>query len=213
MCYISSRDYSKKGLTLGLKENVEALKQELSTEEQFLESVIKAEGFFKKYKKLLIGAAIAVVLAVAAYLTMDYIKNRDLQMANKALAVLQQNPEDQKALAQLKDKNPSLYALFAFSQAVKSGDAQKITEVQKTLKDPVLKDLASFQSASLTENAQQLGAYGQKQEALLKELAILDEAFLLFQKGENEKAREVLKKISPTSGLFQIVQNFMHYQK
>ncbi len=206
-------NYSRKGLTLGLKENVEAIKQELSTEEQFLESVIKAEGFFKKYKKVLIAATVAVIVAILAYLTIDYIKNRDLQIANRALAVLQSNPSDSGALESLKSKNPHLYALFLFSQAVKSGDAAKIEEAAKGFNDPVLKDLSSFQSASLKEDEKALAAYGQKQDALLREIAILDDAFLLFQEGKSDEARTVLNQIPVTSTLYQIVQNFMHYQK
>jgi len=37
---------------LSLKENIEAIKEELTVEEKFLESVIKTESFYKKNKKL-----------------------------------------------------------------------------------------------------------------------------------------------------------------
>ena len=198
---------------MGLKENVEALKQELSTEEQFLESVIKAEGFFKKYKKLLIGLAVVIVVSIITYLTLDYIKNRDLQMANQALATLQSKPADQDALATLKSKNPALYALFTFSQAVRSNDAQKIAAIAKTVNDPVLKDLAQFQSLSLSEDEKGLAGYTQKQEALLKEIAILDDVFILYQNGQSKEAKARLGQIAITSPLHGIVQNFMHYQK
>jgi hypothetical protein len=198
---------------LGLKENVEAIKQELSTEEQFLESVIKAEGFFKKYKKLLITLAVVVIVAVLAYVTIDYIKNRNLRMANQALAALQNNPQDTGALETLKNKNPELYSLFLFAQAVQSNDVNKLHEIAQSVQDPVLKDLVSFQSAALSEDEKALSSYVQKQEALLKEIAVLDDAFLLFQNGKNKEAREMLGQIAVNSPLYQIVQNYMHYQK
>ena len=198
---------------MGLKENVEAIKQELSTEEQFLESVIKAEGFFKKYKKLLIALGTLLVVGFLAYAAMEYIKNRDLRQANQALALLQSDPKDQAALDTLKRKNPGLYELFAFSQAVRSNDVAKLQKVEKELKDPVLKDLAAFQSAVLSQDAAGLQGYAEKQEAMLREIAVLDDAFLLFEQGKNKEAREMLNQIPVTSTLYQVVQNFMHYQK
>ncbi len=198
---------------MGLKENVEALKQELSTEEQFLESVIKAEGFFKKYKKLLIGGAVVLVTGVVAYLTLDYIKNRDLVLANQALATLQKSPDNPEALKTLQNKNEALYELFRFHQAIDSAKEAQIDAMAKEAKDSVLRDLASYQSASLQEDMPKLDAYAQRQDALLKELAILDEAFLLFSNGKSDEARAKLAQIPLTSQLYGIVQSFSHYQK
>ena len=197
---------------MGLKENVDALKQELSTEEQFLESVIKAEGFFKKYKKALIAAAVILVAGVVIYLAADYIKNRDLIQANQALAALEKNPADTKAQKLLEEKNQALYEMYLFSVAAKSGKADALTKLAQREKDPVLRDLAEYQSASLKEDAKGLDAYSQKQEALLKEVAILDEAFLLFSEGKNDEARKRLGLIPLTSQLQGVAQSFTHYQ-
>lgn len=205
--------YSQKGLTLGLKENVEALKQELSAEEQFLESVIKAEGFFKKYKKLLIAGAAILVASILIYLTLDYIKKRDLVLANQALATLEKNPNNPEALKMLENKNPALFELFRFHEAVKSGKVVKIDLAAKQSKDPVLKDLATYQGAALKAEHKALDAYTQKQDALLKELAVLDDAFLLFEAGKNDEAKTKLAQIPVTSQLYAIVQRFAHYNK
>ena len=198
---------------MGLKENVDALKQELSTEEQFLESVIKAEGFFKKYKKALIAAATVIVVALLIYLSVDYIKNRNLVQANQALAVLEKNPSDANALKTLKEKDEALYEMFQFSVAAGSGKADQLAKVAQTSKDPILRDLAEYQSASLKEDAKGLESYSQKQEALLREVALLDEAFLLFSEGKNDAARKRLEMIPLTSQLQGIVQSFAHYLK
>ncbi len=205
--------YSQKGLTLGLKENVEALKQELSAEEQFLESVIKAEGFFKKYKKLLIAGALLLVTTIVVYLTMDYIKKRDLVLANEALATLEKNPNNPEALKMLENKDPALYELFRFHVAAESGKTAKLDIAAKESRDPVLKDLATYQAASLKAEHERLAAYAQKQEALLKELAILDDAFLLFSEGKSDEAKTKLAQIPVTSPLYAIVQRYAHYSR
>lgn len=205
--------YSKKGLTLGLKENVDALKQELSTEEQFLESVIKAEGFFKKYKTALIAALVTVVAAIVIYLAIDYIHNRDLAQSNQALAALLQNPADEKALKLLREKNEALYEVYRFSVAAGSMKAEQLAELAGKSKDPVLRDLATYQANVLKESAEGLDAYSRKQDALLKEVAILDEAYLFFSQGKNDEARKRLAQIPLTSQLQGIVQSFAHYLK
>ena len=198
---------------MGLKENVEALKEELSAEEQFLESVIKAEGFFKRYKKLLIGMGVVVLISLLAYVAIDYKKNHDLKVSNEAYQTLQKDPSNSNALAILKDKNPSLYTLFTMSEAIKSNDLSKIEKLLAKTTDPILKDLLSYQVSALQKDPAKVGAYAQNQDALLADFAKLEEAFLLFENEKNKEAKEALNAIPITSPLHQIAQNFMHYQK
>ncbi len=198
---------------MGLKENVEAIKKELSAEEQFLESVIKAEGFFKKYKKHLIAAASIIVLAIGVYLINDFIKNRDLRLSNEAFLTLQKEPSNKEALGVLQSKNPALFTLYKFSQAIKTGKTDEIEKLKNEIKEPILRDLSLYQSGSLSEDVKTLRGYTQKQNALLRELAILDEAFLLFEEGKSDDARASLQKIPVTSSLYSLAQSFSHYLK
>lgn len=198
---------------MGLKENVKAIKEELSAEEQFLEGVIKAEGFFKRYKKLLIVLGIVLFLALVTYLAFEYKTQHDLKVSNEAYQILQTKPSDATALATLKAKNLPLYTLFMISEAIKSGNVKKIEGIAAATNDPILKDLASYQASILENDVKKIGAYAQNQDALLSDLAKLEEAFLLFEKEKNKEAREVLGQIPVTSPLHQIAQNFMHYEK
>lgn len=196
---------------MGLKENVDAIKQELSTEEQFLESVIKAEGFWKKYKKLLIAIVVAIIAAAAAYSLYGYMKAQNLNTSNQAYLTLQDNPTDEGALAALKSKNPKLYQLFLFGNEIKSSDVSKLEALSSELTDPILKDLAAYQKASLTKES--LDEYALKQEALLKEFAKLQEVYLLFKEGKDEEAKKLLAQIPESSPLQQLAQSFKHYMK
>ena len=152
---------------MGLKENVAAIKEELSAEEQFLEGVIKAEGFFKRYKKLLIATGVILIVGFLVYAALEYKKEHDLTVSNEAYQVLQKNPSDASALAILKAKNPPLYTLFSISEAVKSGNIQKIEDVAAATNDPILKDLASYQVNILKNDVKKIGTYAQNQDALL----------------------------------------------
>ena len=196
---------------MGLKENVDAIKQELSAEEQFLESVIKAEGFFKKYKKLLIALAVIIVTAAVVYTLYSSMKVKNLNKSNEAYITLQENPTDAEALTTLKAKNPKLYQLFLFSNDIKSNDVAKLDSLASGVSDPILKDLIAYQKASLTKEA--LSAYSLKQEALLKELAKLQEIYLLFKEGKSDEAKSLLAQIPENSPLQQWAQSFKHYLK
>ena len=67
---------------MGLKENINAVKEELSTEEQFLESIIKGERFFKRNKKIIIGGLVLVALGIGGYIINDALKTQKLKESN-----------------------------------------------------------------------------------------------------------------------------------
>jgi hypothetical protein len=190
---------------LSLKDNIEAVKKELSAEEQFLESVVKAEGFWKKYKKLIIALGVGLVVLALGSALYKSIKESNLNASNEAFTILQKNPKDASALETLKSKNPKLYELFLFSSEIKSADGEKLKALKKQIKDPILKDLVSYQEA--------LSSYALKQDALLKELATLELVYTLFKDGKSKEAKAELAKIPETSRLNQIAQSFKHYIK
>jgi hypothetical protein len=196
---------------LSLKENIDAVKKELSAEEQFLESIVKAEGFWKKYKKLLIALAVLVVVAALGMALYNTIKEQRLNASNEAYTVLGNNPLDKEALETLKSKNPKLYQLFLFSNEMKSSDIAKLEAMSSQISDPILKDLLSYQKASLSGKG--LSSYIMKQDALLKEFASLQEAYNLFKEGKSKEAKALLAQIPKSSQLQQIAQSFNHYLK
>ncbi len=196
---------------MGLKENIDAVKKEISTEEQFLGSIIKAEGFLKKYKNLLIVFAILLIVAALANIFYKSSKEKNFIASNEAYATLQTNPSDKDALEILKSKNPKLYELFLFSSEIKSADASKLDGLKSKLTDPVLKDLLSYQASSL--KGVDLSSYSVKQKALLREFAKIQEAYLLLKDGKTEDAAVILSLISADSPLAQMAQSLKHYIK
>ncbi len=196
---------------MSLRDNIDAVKKELSTEEQFLESVIKAEGFWKKYKKLLIAVVVLIIIIALGMTVYNTMKENSLNASNKAYTALQQNPMDKEALETLKSKNPKLYQLFLFSNEMKSADASKLESLNSQISDPILKDLLAYQIASISGKG--INAYTIKQDALLKEFALLQEIYTLFKEGKSKEAKVLLSQIPESSQLQQIAQSFKHYLK
>ncbi len=196
---------------MSLKENIEAVKKELSAEEQFLESIVKAEGFWKKYKKLLIALVVLVIVAALGMALNNSMKEQSLNASNEAYTALVSNPTDKEALATLESKNPKLYQLFLFSNEMKSADVAKLEAISSKISDPILKDLLAYQKASLS--GKDLSSYSVKQDAILKEFASLQEVYNLFKEGKSKEAKALLAQIPESSQLQQIAQSFKHYLK
>jgi len=195
---------------LSLKDNIEAVKEELSTEEQLLESVIKAEGFWKKYKKIVLALVSIIFISIVAKLVSDFIKEKNINESNIAYAKLIKNPNDKDALNTLKSKNPRLYDLYLFKEGAKSSDIAKLKGLKSSLNDGVLKDLLSYQIDSITKK--DLDNYSIKEGSILKDLAIYESAYLLLKRGKIKEADEKLDTIPQNSPLYNLAQNLKNYR-
>lgn len=91
---------------MGLKENIKAVQEEFSTEEQFLEGMIKGERFFKRNKKYIISGLVLIVLGAATYAVNDVLTQQRLKASNEAYQILLKDANNQAALDTLKTKKP-----------------------------------------------------------------------------------------------------------
>ncbi len=193
---------------MSLKDNVNAIKNELNTEEQFLEGMIKAEGFFKKNRTLIIVFVVTLLALVIAYNVYSYMKTSNIEASNVAYSKLLKNPDDKDALNSLKSKNSKLYQAFLFSEATKNGD---LNTIKSQIDDPVLLDLLSYHVASKSEK--NLSNYILSQDSVLKDLALLQEGYLLLKSGKTKEAKAKLLQINANSPIKGAAQNLSHFDK
>lgn len=189
---------------MSLKENLKSVKQELNTEEQFLEGFVKFERFFKKNKLLLIGAVSAIILGFIVMSVTTYMKEENKRTANEAFNSFLDNPKDTKAMGILKDKNQKLYEVALYLQAQKEN---KTVDVNIDF----LKELVSYQKALKSQNIDQLNEVSMESDFLLKEFAIFNKALLLAQQSKYKDAKETLKLIPQTSKVYELVKLLNHY--
>jgi len=190
---------------LSLKENINSIKEEIGAEEQFLESVIKGERFYKKYKKQILVSAVFVVLFSVGYVGYNFIKQRNLKASNEAYEKLLKTPSDKEALNILKDKNPKLYDVFLFQEAVKKNSIQELESLSKNDSDELLSDLSKYQLGQL-KNSKVV------QSKLLNGFSLLEEGFDLLKEGKITEAKLKFAQIDSNSPLSKIVKNLEHYQ-
>ncbi|MCF6173787.1 MAG: hypothetical protein L3J44_08425 [Campylobacteraceae bacterium] len=190
---------------MSLKENIDSIKQEIGAEEQFLESVIKTERFYKKYKKQVLAGLTILIIAAIGYTSVNYIKQRNLRLSNIAYEALLKSPNNAEALSTLKEKNPSLYQAYMFRIAVNKKDSAKLAELAKDKNYKFLADLSQYQLAQI-KNTKVV------RSELLKGFALLEEGYDLLRDGKKQQALLKFAQIDENSPLYKIVKNLEHYQ-
>jgi len=199
---------------LSLKEDLNAVKEELNTEEQFLEGLIRAERFYKKYKKQIISIVSVLLIVFVAYSIKTYIDESNLKASNEAYLKLLSNPNDTQALSTLKSKNLNLYYAYKFQMASKKDDKALFKEVINNSKDDYLKDLSNYQISSLDKKKSEIDSYiDNSKVGLLKNMALLEDAYLLLKENKKDEAKLKLSMIEVNSPLRSIAVNLEHYIK
>ena len=190
---------------MGLKENINAVKEEISTEEQFLEGMIKSERFFKRNKKYIIAALVLLAFGAGGYAINDVMAGARLKASNVAYQALLKDANNTSALQTLKAKNPKLYQMFVFETALAKGDVEALKSVSLSKENPILADLATYQLSQLDANATPKGE-------LLSGMVLLQEGYELLKEKKVEEARLKFAQIEASSPLKQIAKNLEHYQ-
>ena len=188
---------------MSIKENVDYVKNELSSEEKFLENFVKGERFFKKYNTLIFTFIAIAILVTIGMLVKQKIEESNKLEANIAFNKFLENA-DEKELFIIKDKNEKLYEIALFLKAKREN---KTSEVNI----PMLKELSKFQQSTTNKNLEELNTLSMQNDFLLKEFAIFNKALLLSNDGKYEEAKEALKQIPQTSKASEFANLLNHY--
>ncbi len=195
---------------MSLKQNINMVKEELNSEEKFFEKAVITEKFVKKYKNLMIGSIVLIVLFVVSNVIYDSNKQSTIKEANAVLAKLSIDTNNESLKTSLKQLSPNLYDVWLYSQAVTLNDIDKLKSLS-TSKTILVNDLANYEVASRTNNSDKLLDYSMKQDAIYKDLALVQNAILYLDKNEVNKAHAELKKVSQNSSLKSVVLALLHF--
>ncbi len=195
---------------MSLRNDIDMVKEELNSEEKFFEKAVMTENFVKKYKKLMIGSVVAVVVIVGANIAYDITKQNQIAQANELLAELSKDSKNTKLLAELKVTSPNLYDVWMLSQAVADENVEALKALTSS-KAMIVGDIATYELAQDSNDAQGLSSYASKQEAIYRDLAQVQSAVILMKEGKTDEAHQKLALISQESPMIKIAQALLHY--
>ncbi len=186
---------------MSIKDDVKYVEKSLSGDEKVLESVFKIEEFYKKYKFVVWGTVAALILFFAGKVAMEAMHEAKLADANKAFLTLQSKADDTQALQTLKEKNPALFELFTYSQAVKNKDVNALNALAGS-SNAVIADSSKYVAATLENKS--------SDSTLYKEMALLDAAYLAIKAGDIKGAKAKLELIDERSSLSMLASLLKH---
>lgn len=195
---------------MSIKNDINMVKEELNSEEKFFEKAVMTEKFVKKYKNVMIASVVALVVLVGANIAYDINKQSQITAANEALAALSKDAKNNEALLTLKSISPDLYDVWVYSNAVATKDLVMMKELTKS-SALMVGDLATYELAQESKDIASLDSYASKQNAVYKDLALVQSAIILMNDSQLEKAHEKLSKIPADSSLSKIAQALLHY--
>ncbi len=189
---------------MSIKDDISSVKNELNSEEKFLESFIKLERFYKKYKIIILSVAGLIVVSIISYLSIRYVQNDNKVQANVAFNKLIKSPKDLASIKVLKEKNQKLYQIFEYLNVKENNKKSDIT-----LK--YLKELLSYEKALSSKNINALNQVSMQKNFLLKEFAIFNKALILTDQQKFNDAKLALKLIPKTSKVNDLAKILNHY--
>ncbi len=185
---------------MSLKDDINGVKKELSAQESFLESFLKLEIFYKKYKKTIIGAIVILVLATIGYYVNDYIQTNKKIEVNKHFNAVLNDPNNTTALEALKKQDTQLYDIAMMMQ----NKSEKVD-------NRFLNQLLQYTQAIKEKSTTKLSSVTQNQEFLLKDFALLNKAILEAKQGKYKEAKSSLAMIPKDSDIQSIAQMLEQY--
>ncbi|MEA1983859.1 MAG: hypothetical protein U9N39_09975 [Campylobacterota bacterium] len=195
---------------MSLKQDIEMVKDELTSEEKFFEKAVVTEKFVKKYKNIMIGSVVAIVLFVAGNIAYSINKQNTIEGANTSLAELQENPNNPATLARLQSLSPALSDVWNYSQAIVNRDVTALEKLQES-NAQLVGDLAAYELAQNSNDVSQLDTYAQKKNAIYSDLARIQSAVLLMNEKKIDEAHTKLSMINVDSPMAQVANALMHY--
>lgn len=207
---------------MSLQSNLKSVKESFNSDEKILESAFTLEILWKRYRKYIIALIVCVIGVFAWIWVSEYIESRKAQKASSAYAKLLIDSTNEEALHTLKQSSPALYDMYRFFNT--NNDMVAYEELAKS-QNAFVRSLAQYEIASLKAsefvdsqnpiNTASLAPYLASLESTkptgLKNLALLQEAYLLFQAGEAQEAHQKLLLIPENTLFWEEAVNLKHY--
>jgi hypothetical protein len=187
---------------MNIKDDLDYVKKELSADEKMIESALKVETLYKKYKILIWGVVGISVIGFGTKVVTDEITSQKLNSANSALITLQTKPNDKNAQNILKENNRQLFDLYSYNKAIKDKDTKELDRLSSN-KNEILSDISKYHSAIISSKTINSKYY--------KNFSLLESAYSDIENKKIKEAKSKLEMIENRSSLASIAGLLNHY--
>lgn len=209
---------------MSVKLKLKNIKDEFQEDGKMLEGVFRMEILYKRYRRVIIFILCLAVCVCVSYVMRLYFEDKRVNDATRAYAQLIENSSDEEALKKLAKASPELYDLYRYANA-RGDDSQLETLTSSTnafVRSLAIYDLASNKAGAALNDGDKLKdkldsyivGLDQVSGVSLKNLALLQEAYLYFLAGSPKEAHQKLMLIPSQvdSAIQPSVMMLKHYQ-
>ncbi len=194
---------------MGIKDDIESIKDDLIGESRFLEQYIKVEAYFKKHKLKVLLILGAVIVLIAGNLIMGGIESAKKTAANTAYLDYVKTGNDAD-MEKIKENNPALFTLLSLKKAVKEQNLEALKTLSQN-ENPIVAKIARYHQVILSADLKAMQSYAVEEKAFLKDFTALQLAFKLYEAGDHKAAQEALRAIPFESQLKKSAGQLEHY--
>lgn len=192
---------------MSVKSNLKQIQEEFKNDEKILENAFKLERFYRKYKYYIFMVIVCLALWFGYSQFASYQDEKQAQKTAIIYDELLKDPQNQALLDSLKKNSKDLFDLYEYAQALKEGNKENLERLRSS-QNPMIKILADYQFASFSQN---LGDLEKNHTTPMRDLAILQEAYLLQKKGKVLESRALLEQIQINSSIYLMANLLKHY--
>ncbi|MGX3010260.1 hypothetical protein ACWIUD_01675 [Helicobacter sp. 23-1044] len=198
---------------MSIKNNLNFIKNEFSSDEKIIEGAFKLEILYRRYRHIIWGAVIAVIALFAVLGIKNYIAESNAKKSSAILEKLLENPSDETLRADLQKSNKNLYELFLLKDALNNGNIAQLQEVAQNAdkknanESDLAQFLANYHFASFERDVENLSKSG---KFAIGDFAKVQEAYLLLKDGKISEAKNILSAIPSDSTLKELVDLLYH---
>ncbi|BBB19595.1 hypothetical protein [Helicobacter cinaedi] len=207
---------------MSLQSNLKGVKEEFKSDEKLLENAFRLEILWRRYRKYVYVAVVCGAVGLGWFGISSYIQAQKAQEASAAYAVLMQDSENKEALESLQKASPNLYDMYMYFNA--NGDKANYEKLANS-QNKLIKNLAKYEVATLNlsekiqdkdtiKNTDFTGEFKSLENVeykALRDLAILQEAYVLFQQDKIAEAHQKLMLIAENSPFAAEAMILKHY--
>ncbi len=207
---------------MSLQSNLKGVKEEFKSDEKLLENAFRLEILWRRYRKYVYVAVVCGAVGLGWFGISSYLSAQKAQEASAAYAVLMQDSENKEALESLQKASPNFYDVYMYFNA--NGDKANYEKLANS-QNKLIKNLAKYEVATLNlsekiqdkdaiKNADFTGEFKSLENVeykSLRDLAILQEAYVLFQQDKIAEAHQKLMLIAENSPFAAEAMILKHY--